>query len=173
MTTALITHDDFFNHITPPGHPERVARLEHLLPALNGKALMRAEAPECTDEDIQLCHPASYIAKIASASPSEGFVQIDADTHMSPGSYIAARRAVGGAVKAVDMVMEGAADNVFVACRPPGHHAETATPMIDRISIPLHELSALPKASQRLLDDSRSEERRVGKECRSRWSPYH
>src|SRR2546422_2088371 len=22
-------------------------------------------------------------------------------------------------------------------------------------------------------DDSRSEERRVGKECRSRWSPYH
>ena len=23
------------------------------------------------------------------------------------------------------------------------------------------------------LSDSRSEERRVGKECRSRWSPYH
>ena len=23
------------------------------------------------------------------------------------------------------------------------------------------------------LDDDRSEERRVGKECRSRWSPYH
>ena len=31
---------------------------------------------------------------------------------------------------------------------------ETGTPLIDRISIPLHELSALPKASQRLLDDS-------------------
>ena len=31
---------------------------------------------------------------------------------------------------------------------------ETATPTIERISIPLHELSALPKASQRLLDDS-------------------
>ena len=25
----------------------------------------------------------------------------------------------------------------------------------------------------RLFGDSRSEERRVGKECRSRWSPYH
>ncbi|MBZ0130161.1 MAG: phage major capsid protein [Rhodobacteraceae bacterium] len=35
-----------------------------------------------------------------------------------------------------------------------GSQAETATPQIDRISIPLHELSALPKASQRLLDDS-------------------
>tara|TARA_R110002124_G_scaffold99856_2_gene246121 strand:- start:471 stop:1646 length:1176 start_codon:yes stop_codon:yes gene_type:complete len=31
---------------------------------------------------------------------------------------------------------------------------ETSTPQIDRITIPLHELSALPKASQRLLDDS-------------------
>ena len=31
---------------------------------------------------------------------------------------------------------------------------ETETPAIDRITIPLHELSALPKASQRLLDDS-------------------
>lgn len=35
-----------------------------------------------------------------------------------------------------------------------GPQAETDTPQIDRISIPLHELSALPKASQRLLDDS-------------------
>lgn len=32
--------------------------------------------------------------------------------------------------------------------------AETGTGTIDRITIPLHELSALPKASQRLLDDS-------------------
>ncbi len=31
---------------------------------------------------------------------------------------------------------------------------ETATPTIERISIPLHELSALPKISQRLLDDT-------------------
>ena len=35
-----------------------------------------------------------------------------------------------------------------------GGVSETATPQIDRITIPLHELSALPKASQRLLDDS-------------------
>jgi len=35
-----------------------------------------------------------------------------------------------------------------------GAVAETGTPQIDRITIPLHELSALPKASQRLLDDS-------------------
>ena len=28
-------------------------------------------------------------------------------------------------------------------------------------------------ASDMALDSLRSEERRVGKECRSRWSPYH
>ncbi|MEL6959877.1 MAG: phage major capsid protein [Pseudomonadota bacterium] len=35
-----------------------------------------------------------------------------------------------------------------------GSANETDTPQIDRITIALHELSALPKASQRLLDDS-------------------
>src|SRR2546427_12110135 len=37
------------------------------------------------------------------------------------------------------------------------------TPMVD----------GMPEAVQQLLAASRSEERRVGKECRSRWSPYH
>jgi HK97 family phage major capsid protein len=35
-----------------------------------------------------------------------------------------------------------------------GAVAETDTPAIERIVIPLHELSAMPKASQRLLDDA-------------------
>lgn len=35
-----------------------------------------------------------------------------------------------------------------------GAATETGTPTIDRITIPLHELSARPKASQRLLDDA-------------------
>jgi HK97 family phage major capsid protein len=35
-----------------------------------------------------------------------------------------------------------------------GSATETDTPQIDRITIPLHELSAMPKATQRLLDDS-------------------
>ena len=30
-----------------------------------------------------------------------------------------------------------------------------------------------PNGQKRLLLSARSEERRVGKECRSRWSPYH
>ena len=30
-----------------------------------------------------------------------------------------------------------------------------------------------PEVSQAFAEPHRSEERRVGKECRSRWSPYH
>ena len=56
-------------------------------------------------------------------------VRIDADTSISPGSFEAALRAVGGAVHAVDEVLTKKAANAFVATRPPGHHAETARPM--------------------------------------------
>ena len=30
-----------------------------------------------------------------------------------------------------------------------------------------------PSLLKEVMDNPRSEERRVGKECRSRWSPYH
>ena len=56
-------------------------------------------------------------------------VRLDADTSMSPGSFEAALRGAGGAMLAVDEVMNQKAANAFVAVRPPGHHAETARPM--------------------------------------------
>ncbi len=129
MTTALITHDSSLSHVTPDGHPERVARLEHLLPAMEAKDVLRVDAPEAADEDLRLCHPQDYIDRIKSAGPAQGFNQLDADTWMSPGSVSAALHAAGGAVRAVDMVLSGDATNAFVAMRPPGHHAETETPM--------------------------------------------
>ena len=36
-----------------------------------------------------------------------------------------------------------------------------------------HTLKTLKQAKETLPFSDRSEERRVGKECRSRWSPYH
>src|SRR5258706_12198949 len=42
------------------------------------------------------------------------------------------------------------------------------------VPIPVHALASSGKNSMELLRGlQRSEERRVGKECRSRWSPYH
>ncbi|WP_050929644.1 histone deacetylase family protein [Aestuariivita boseongensis] len=129
MKTALITHADCLQHVTPEGHPERVARLEYILNALDGLDVLRVDAPLATDADLARVHPKSHIADIRARAPSEGYHQIDADTWMSPGSLQAALRAAGGAMKAVDMVLDGEAANAFVAMRPPGHHAERSTAM--------------------------------------------
>ena len=48
---------------------------------------------------------------------------------MSPGTWEAVMRGVGGAVAATDAVMSGKHNNAFVAVRPPGHHAEINKPM--------------------------------------------
>lgn len=129
MTTALITHPDCHGHVTPDGHPEQVARLHEVLKALEGKDLLRVDAPVCDDASILLCHPLAHLDAVNAAAPESGQVQLDADTWMSPGSLKAASRAVGGAVRAVDMVLGGEVQNAFVATRPPGHHAEKQQPM--------------------------------------------
>lgn len=132
MTTLLISHSDCLNHLTPPGHPERPDRLREIAMVLEHERfanLARDEAPLATREQIARAHPLRHIEAIAAASPEAGFVGLDADTSMSPGTFEAALRSAGGAVFAVDEVMAGRAANAFVATRPPGHHAETATAM--------------------------------------------
>ena len=44
---------------------------------------------------------------------------------------------------------------------------------IDRVVGVVDETGAVISCSELNLIGERSEERRVGKECRSRWSPYH
>ena len=129
MTTALITHPACYDHVTPPGHPEQVARLDAVLGALEGLDLMRLKAPMGAEDDILRAHPAAHITALRTAAPSDGWRSLDADTHMSVGTLEAAFRGVGGIVRAVDAVMTGEAGNAFVAMRPPGHHAERETPM--------------------------------------------
>ncbi len=129
MTTALITHADCLSHVTPEGHPERVARLEHVLHALEGLDLTRVTAPMAAEDDLLRLHPQAYIDGIRRAAPQDGFAQIDGDTFLSPGSVAAAYRAAGAAIRAVDLVVGGDAHNAFAAIRPPGHHAETDTAM--------------------------------------------
>jgi acetoin utilization deacetylase AcuC-like enzyme len=129
MSTLLITHPDCLEHRTPPGHPERPERLravERALAAEKFQSLIRVQAPRASLETVALCHPMDYVTEVRDATPKEGLIRLDADTSMSPGSFEAALRAVGGAVHAVDEVVGKKAANAFVATRPPGHHAETA-----------------------------------------------
>ena len=132
MTTLLLSHPACLNHVTPQGHPERPDRLRAIERALEHEkfqGLVREQAPMATLETIALAHPMDYVQNVRDAAPREGMVRIDADTTMSPGSFEAVMRAAGGAAFAVDEVMTGKVANAFVATRPPGHHAETATAM--------------------------------------------
>src|SRR5262245_15777737 len=132
MSTLFITHPACLEHLTPMGHPERPDRLraiERVFESEKFQSLAREQAPAVALETIALCHPMEYVEAIRDATPKSGLARLDADTTMSPGSFEAALRAAGGAVQAVDEVMQQAAANAFVATRPPGHHAETAVPM--------------------------------------------
>ena len=132
MTTLFITHPASLNHLNGTGHPERPDRIraiESVLEQEKFQSLVREQAPRAELETVALCHPMDYILEIQNAVPKEGLVQLDPDTSMSPGSFEAALRAVGAATRAVDEVVGKKAANVFLAHRPPGHHAETVRPM--------------------------------------------
>jgi acetoin utilization deacetylase AcuC-like enzyme len=132
MSTLLLSHPACLNHDTGAGHPERPDRLRAIEQALEDErfqSLAREQAPRAPLEIVALAHPMDYIEAIRNAAPSEGMVRLDADTSMSPGSFEAALRGAGGAMHAVDEVINQKAANAFVAIRPPGHHAEVARPM--------------------------------------------
>lgn len=125
--THYFTHPIFLEHVTPPGHPERIDRLKAVNAVLDTEdfAALRRHLPIRVErEKTQLAHPVSYFDRVADYIPLEGLAQVDADTIVSPKSLEAALTAVGAATQAVDVVCAGKADNAFVAVRPPGHHAE-------------------------------------------------
>jgi len=127
VTTLLFTHPACAGHSAGPGHPESPVRLEAIRAAVDTAALpglARREAPLAARETVALLHPPAYVEAILAAVPAEGYVRLDPDTLMSPGSGEAALRASGAAVAAVDAVLAGEAANAFCAIRPPGHHAE-------------------------------------------------
>jgi acetoin utilization deacetylase AcuC-like enzyme len=132
MTTLLLTHPASLDHLTPPGHPERPDRIravDQILAESRFDKLVREQAPEGSLDLVTLCHDEHYVEELRRIAPDKGLIYLDGDTSMSPGTWEAVMRGVGGAVAATDSVMSGTSDNAFVATRPPGHHAETARPM--------------------------------------------
>jgi acetoin utilization deacetylase AcuC-like enzyme len=132
MSTLLLSHKACLDHLTPPGHPERPDRLRAVEEALSDERfqfLVRGEAPEGSLDQVTLCHNEHYVTELRHVAPTSGEVYLDGDTSMSPGTWEAVMRGVGGAVAATDSVMTGEHRNAFVAVRPPGHHAEIGKPM--------------------------------------------
>lgn len=125
----VFTHAACRGHVTPPGHPERVERLAAVERGLQGLGVAFRDCPLVEDAEVLRCHPARYLERVRAAVPGEGWSQLDGDTFLSPGSFDAAMRAVGGICAAVDAVVSGEAKTAFVAARPPGHHAEREVAM--------------------------------------------
>jgi acetoin utilization deacetylase AcuC-like enzyme len=127
MPTIIYSHPASLAHQTPDGHPERIDRIRTVHQVIRSplfKSTIHREAPLGTAEQILRCHTQEHYQHILSSAPESGFEYLDSDTVLSPGTLPAALRAVGGACAAVDDVMTGAAQNAFLAMRPPGHHAE-------------------------------------------------
>jgi acetoin utilization deacetylase AcuC-like enzyme len=132
MATRLYTHPACLEHDMGAGHPERPARLEAILTALQSPefaALEWHEAPRAALDQIARAHPRGFVEALLEAVPRAGRVMLDGDTSLSPGSGEAALRAAGAVTAAVDAVAAGESANAFCAVRTPGHHAEPATAM--------------------------------------------
>jgi acetoin utilization deacetylase AcuC-like enzyme len=129
MGTLLIHHEMFARHRTSAGHPERPDRYRAVQVALGQPtfdALVRDEAEVAQVDAARYVHTDAYVDALEEARPDEGFVYLDGgDTMMEPSTWEVVLRGVGGTIQAVDQVLTGAVQNAFVACRPPGHHAET------------------------------------------------
>jgi acetoin utilization deacetylase AcuC-like enzyme len=127
--TGLIYHPAYLEHDMGAGHPESPNRLRAIMQQLerSGTAaqVTKIEPRTAEDEWITQIHSPSYVAALKKHQPAHGKVALDPDTSMSPGSLTAAYLAAGGALAAVDAIMDGRVEHVFCAVRPPGHHAET------------------------------------------------
>jgi acetoin utilization deacetylase AcuC-like enzyme len=127
LSTLLVSDPIFLEHLVLNGHPERPDRLRAIDKALGAPQfapLVRRKAPMADEATLETAHDAGYVAFIKESVPAEGFARLDADTAMSPKSFVAASHAAGAVCMAVDEVLGGFAANAFCAVRPPGHHAE-------------------------------------------------
>lgn len=124
MTTAYVTHSRYADH-TLDGHPENADRLYAIWARLAEAGVLAdlatLEPAAVGDAHVEAVHQRRYLDLLATRWDHP--VMLDHDTYMLPDSYEIARLAAGGAVRAVEAVVRGEADNALALVRPPGHHA--------------------------------------------------
>ena len=127
MKTGYFTDPIFLQHDTG-GHPENAGRLDAIQAKLEADGLLerfeqRSSRP-ATEHEIGLVHGMDYMRLVEETALSGQKFLDSPDCVMSGRTYTVALHAAGAFVDAVLDVAEGRLDNAFLACRPPGHHAE-------------------------------------------------
>jgi len=127
MKTRILTTPASHDHKPPAGHPETPERYAAVLRAVEASGLPHRAAERTAQRpDLERVHVPALVDAVLSAAgrAKAGEVALDADTWMSAGSLDAALAAAGAGLEAVDAVLDGTDEALFVATRPPGHHAE-------------------------------------------------
>src|SRR2546427_5413503 len=110
--------------------------------------------------------PTVSLAPAAEIEPHEQDVRTPAVRQ--PPERLEASRLLDRALRfEVEREVPGALDELQIGHGPVAVHEE------GHLRLKGRALERSLPAAQHLRHDVRSEERRVGKECRSRWSPYH
>lgn len=127
MTTAIVHHPIYEKHDTGFGHPETPDRYRVVIDALKNDTELWSDLVEITPQKapqgiVQAAHTKEHFRRVENAF-ADGLDRLDMDTVISMQSFDASLFAAGGAIAAVDAIMQGEAKNAFVAVRPPGHHA--------------------------------------------------
>ncbi len=138
--TGFVFHQKFLEHDTGPGHPEKPDRLKFLIEHLQQTALWDKLHHLIIDHApiniIAEAHSLEHIRHIkekceslSDTSNSDYGILDQGDTIVCNSSFDVALLAAGGVVAGVDSIVTGVLKNVFCAVRPPGHHAESNSPM--------------------------------------------
>jgi acetoin utilization deacetylase AcuC-like enzyme len=125
--TGIVQDPRYANHCVDPGHPEcpeRLAVLYAMLQEPGMQGYFQGITPRNVEKEALLrVHSQEYV-QCLEATEGKACTYLDSDTQTSPLSHEAARLAVGGLCRAIEMVHAGELDNAFALIRPPGHHAE-------------------------------------------------
>jgi len=133
--TGLVRHAVFQRHDTGRGHPERARRVSRRSRSGSSRRGLM--------DELDVLEPDPAAGRVAHARPRReprpargaalrvGSARPRRRRHRRLGSELGGRSlAAGGAPsRAVDRVMDGVWRSAFVACRPPGHHAERSEAM--------------------------------------------
>jgi acetoin utilization deacetylase AcuC-like enzyme len=125
MKVGFVYDPVYLKHDTGQ-HPENANRLLAIMRYLERtgpwQQLISIKPEAATVQHLSLVHKKHYISEVQKLA-EKGGGQLDSDTIVSADSYEAAISAVGGVIKATDVVIGGDMVSIFALVRPPGHHA--------------------------------------------------